>query len=299
MRALLSIEDPEVPDSVSVAVWTGAGELPEGVEDVEFFVPPYAQGLKPIRRALERMPALRVIQTLTAGIETIRPLVPEGVVLCNGKGIHDDSTAELVLALILAAQRDLADFVRGQARGEWRAHDTPGLADHTVLIVGHGSIGAAVERRLAGFEVDVLRVARRAREGVHDLSALPDLLPRADVVVILLPVTPETRGLVDAGFLAAMRDGALLVNVARGTIVDQQSLLAEVRAGRLRAALDVTDPEPLPPGSPLWTAPGVLVTPHVGGGTAAMLPRAKALVEAQLCRYAAGEPLANVISGDY
>ena len=173
------------------------------------------------------------------------------------------------------------------------------MADRTVLIVGFGSVGAAVEARLAGFECTVLRVARRAREGVADMSALPDLLPRADVVVLTVPMTDETVGLVDKSFLAAMPDGALLVNVARGPVVVTDALLAELETGRLRAALDVTDPEPLPPGHALWSAPGLLLSPHVGGNTTAFLPRARRLVAEQVRRYCIGESLRNVISGAY
>ena len=174
------------------------------------------------------------------------------------------------------------------------------MAGQTVLIVGYGSIGAAVERRLAGFEVDVLRVARRARGGVAPVtpvSQVGELLPVADVVVVLAPVTTETIGMVDAGFLARMKDGALLVNVARGGVVDTGALLAELASGRLRAALDVTDPEPLPADHPLWHAPGVLITPHVGGPSSAFLPRALRLLRSQLLLDLAGEPLANVVVG--
>jgi phosphoglycerate dehydrogenase-like enzyme len=173
------------------------------------------------------------------------------------------------------------------------------LADRTVLIVGFGSVGAAVEARLAGFECTVLRVARRERDGVADMSALPDLLPRADVVVLTVPMTDETAGLVDKAFLASMPDGALLVNVARGPVVVTDALLAELETGRLLAALDVTDPEPLPPGHPLWSAPGLLLSPHVGGNTSAFLPRARRLVAEQVRRCSSGETLLNVISGDY
>ncbi len=168
-----------------------------------------------------------------------------------------------------------------------------------MLLVGYGAIGAAIERRLDGFEVEILRVARRARDGVHDLGELPRLLPQADVVIVVVPLTDQTRGLVDAGFLARMADGALLVNVSRGPVLDTEALIGELGSRRLRAALDVTDPEPLPARHPLWTAPGLILTPHVGGGTAAMLPRARALVSDQLRRFAAGEPLANVITGSY
>jgi phosphoglycerate dehydrogenase-like enzyme len=199
------------------------------------------------------------------------------------------------MTLILASLRGIPDFVRGQDRGEWRFAQYDSLADRTVLIVGYGAIGTAVEHRLAGFETNVLRVASRAREGVDTLEDLPELLPRADVVVLCVPLTEQTKCLVDADFLARMKDGALLVNVARGAVVDTDALVAAVASGRLRAALDVTDPEPLPENHPLWTTPGVLLSPHVGGNSTAFLPRAKRLLIEQLNRYAAGEPLANVV----
>ena len=182
------------------------------------------------------------MQSLTAGYEHILPFLPAGVTLCNAGRLHDASTAELAVALMLASRRGIPDFVRGQDAEQWRHRRWPSLADSTVLIVGYGGIGAAIEQRLAGFEVEVLRVARRPRQGVAPLAELPDLLPRADVVVLSMPLTDETRGLVDAEFLARMRDGALLVNVARGAVVDTDALLAELHTGRLYAALDVTDP---------------------------------------------------------
>ncbi|NHC13481.1 2-hydroxyacid dehydrogenase [Motilibacter deserti] len=298
MRALLSLAGVDVPAGVDAAVWDADGPPPPGVEDVEFYVPPYGRGPEGMS-LLERMPRLRVLQTLSAGVEGVLGLVPDGVTLCNAKGVHDASTAELAVALMLAAQRDLPAYVQAQQAGRWTPTSTVGLADSTVLILGYGAIGEAVERRLAGFEVEVLRVARRARPGVAALEQLPELLPRADVVLVLVPLTAATRGLVDAQLLARMKDGALLVNVARGAVVDTGALLNELASRRLRAALDVTDPEPLPEGHPLWTAPGLLLTPHVGGGTAAMGPRARALVADQLARWAAGEPLRNVITGEY
>ena len=249
--------------------------------------------------ALARLPKLRVVQTMTAGVEHIRGYVPEGVLLCNGRGIHNASTAELALTLTLASLRGVPGFVRDQDAEQWHQGWRASLADKTVLIVGYGDIGQDVERRLVPFEVDVLRVARTARDGVHAMGDLPDLLPRADVVVLIVPGTSETRGLVDAGFLSRMRKGALLVNVARGPVVVTDDLLDALRSGHVRAALDVTDPEPLPAGHPLWSAPNVLITPHVGGATPAMWPRAYRLVREQLVRFAAGEPLANVMTGEY
>jgi phosphoglycerate dehydrogenase-like enzyme len=165
--------------------------------------------------------------------------------------------------------------------------------------VGHGAVGSAIEARLRAFECEVVPVARRARDGVHAIEELPDLLGEADVVILIVPLTDQTRGLVDAAFLGRMRDGALLVNVARGQVVVTDDLVAAVQAGRVRAALDVTDPEPLPAEHPLWTSPNVLISPHVGGASSAMWPRAHRLVRQQLERFAAGEPLANVMSGDY
>lgn len=277
----------------------GPGPPPaELLARVDLLVVPYlrTQTVLPLLPAMDR---LRVVQTQTAGVDDIVPYLPAGALLCNARGVHDASTAELVVALTLAALRDIPGFVRGQDAEQWRAGFYPALADRTVLIVGYGSVGAAIEERLRPFECEVLRVARSARTApngpVHTLDELAVLLPQADVVVLAVPLSAETKGLVDSAFLASMRDGALLVNVARGPVVVTEALLAELTAGRLRAALDVTDPEPLPAGHPLWHAPGVLITPHVGGSSSAFLPRARRLIGAQLARFAKGEPLANVI----
>src|SRR4051794_6132168 len=289
----------EVPDTLRYeTVDLAAGDVPDSVVEVEFYVPAYDVG--PGQDAvLHRMPRLRVVQTLTAGVDHIRHEVPEGVLLCNGRGIHNASTAELALTLTLASLRGIPEFVLAQQDGRWSQRRGPSLADSTVLIVGYGAIGSDIERRLLPFEVDVLRVARTPREGVHALADLPELLPRADVVILVVPGTSETRGLVDAAFLGRMPPGALLVNVARGPVVVTDDLLVALQEGRVHAALDVTDPEPLPPGHPLWSAPHLLITPHVGGATPAMWPRAYRLVREQLERFAAGEELANVMTGEY
>ncbi|MET0525947.1 MAG: 2-hydroxyacid dehydrogenase [Nocardioides sp.] len=267
--------------------------VPDSVVEVRFYVPPYAVGPQ-VSDVIDRMTALEVVQTLTAGVDNIVGRIPDGVTLCSGRGIHDASTAELAVALTLASLRGIPEFVRAQDRQEWAFQWRPALADKRVLLVGHGAIGAAIEARLAPFEVDVVRVARSARDGVHAIGELPALLPDADVVILCLPLTETSRGLVDADFLALMRRGALLVNVARGAVVVTDDLVAALHEGRIRAAVDVTDPEPLPADSPLWFAPGLLISPHVGGASSAMWPRAHRLVRDQLHRYAAGEPLRNV-----
>ena len=288
----------DLPDVTVEAVIPDGGPLPPGAADVEFYVPSFFPP-RPAITAIAQLPSLRVVQALTAGVERLLPHVPPGVTLCNARGVHDASTAEWVVAVTLAALRDLPYFAAEQAAGRWSYHFTDCLADKSVLIVGYGSIGAAVERRLSGFEVTVRRVARRPRDGVAGETELPDLLPGADVVILLVPATRETIGMVDARFLARMKDGALLVNAARGSLVVTDALTGELRRGRLRAAVDVTDPEPLPAGHPWWGLPNVLITPHVAASSAAFQPRALAFLRAQAERFISGEDLVNVVAGRY
>jgi len=290
--------DPPTGLRYEVVVPGERDEPPASIDDVVFYVPPYRFS-EADSAVVPRMSSLQVVQTMTAGVDHIRPHVPDGVVLCNGRGIHDASTAELAVTLMLASLRGIPGFVRAQDAHTWAHGTRPALADRTVLVVGYGALGEALERRLDGFEVDVVRVARTAREGVHGFDELAILLPEADVVVLMVPLTAETRGMVDRGFLARLRDGALLVNVARGAVVETDALVDALRTGRVSAALDVTDPEPLPAGHPLWDCPNLLVSPHVGGASSAMEPRALRLVRAQLARFAAGEPLVNVMAGEY
>lgn len=244
------------------------------------------------------LPGLRLVQLLSAGAENFAGRLPDGLVLCNARGAHTPSTAEWAVTATLATQRGIPFFVREQDAGRWSSTTHRSLVGARVLVVGAGDIGRAIGRVLAGFDVDLTYVARTARDGIRAMGDLPELLPHADVVILIVPVTPETTGMVDREFLAAMPDGALLVNAARGVVVDTDALLAELTSGRLRAALDVTDPEPLPEGHPLWSAPGLLLTPHVGGAVPETNARAAAAVTDQLARVLAGEPLVNVI-GDY
>jgi phosphoglycerate dehydrogenase-like enzyme len=284
-----------LPAGLEADVWKGGEELPPSADEVEFVVFPLAANNPEITRKIVELPRLKTIQILSAGADYILPFIPAGVTLCNARGAHTPATAEWTAGVIIASIRNFPRFAAGQQAGHWDPAVSDLVAGKRVLIVGYGSIGEAVERRLAGWEVVIDRVARHARDGVHPIGELPRLLPDADVVVILVPSTEETRRLVDAEFLKTMKDGALLVNAARGAIVDTDALLAELASGRLRAALDVTDPEPLPDGHPLWSAPGLLLTPHVGGAVRGSRERAYRVVADQLARLASGRPLLNVI----
>jgi phosphoglycerate dehydrogenase-like enzyme len=285
-----------LPPGIEADVWTGGMDLPRSADQVEYVVLPY--GVKPeIVREIATLPRLKTIQILFAGVDHVLPHIPAHITLCNARGAHTAATAEWTVGVIVASARNLPRFALAQRDGRWDYALSEPVGGKHVLIVGYGDIGAAVERRLAGWDVTIDRVARHAREGVHPAGELPGLLNKADVVIILVPVTAETRQLVNKDFLRAMKDGALLVNASRGVVVDTDALLEALTSGRIRAALDVTDPEPLPEGHPLWQAPGLLLTPHVGGAVHYYRERAYQVVSEQLARLAAGQPLLNVIGG--
>ncbi|WP_323096837.1 2-hydroxyacid dehydrogenase [Intrasporangium sp. YIM S08009] len=285
---------------VDLVVWDMREPHPRGAE-IRLAVLPYMTQLR-LADVTPGLDALEALQLQSAGYEQFADDVPPGVALCNAAGVHDASTAELALTLALASIREVPEFAAAQAQGTWKPLVLRrSLADRRVLVLGYGHIGRAVVRRLLPFEVSVTAVASRARAGddlvdaVHGIDELPDLLPHHDVVVVIVPLTDATRRLVDAEALALLPDGAVVVNVARGPVVDTGALVAECASGRLRAGLDVTDPEPLPADHPLWTTPGVLITPHVGGATDAMRPRAVALVRRQVEALRDGRPLDNVV----
>jgi phosphoglycerate dehydrogenase-like enzyme len=257
--------------------------------------------LDAVADAIARLENLRVVQTLSAGVDWIVDLIPAGITLCDASGVHDIAVAEWVVMAILAANRRLPQLVDAQRLGTWRREGSRGqdLDRARVLILGHGSIGRAVERRLGPFGVELIRVARSPREGVRTVSDLPELLPAVDVLVVLLPLTAETRGFVDRRVLSLLQPGALVVNASRGAVVHTGDLMAAVTSGGIRAALDVTDPEPLPAGHPLWSLPGVLITPHVGGDVDREEDRAWALVADQAARLADGRDLRNVVVDGY
>lgn len=288
----------ELPDDIDVLVWDGTGEPVPGAAHINVFVGRY-DAAPPPQEVFAELPTLQVIQLVSAGVEPWLSSVPDGVQLCNGRGVHGASTAELAVAGMLAVLRELPRFRSAQHAHRWERVDTDGLAGRALLVLGAGDIGERIAAVARILDADATLVARSAREGVRARADLPALLPEHDVVVLAVPHTPDTHHLVDGGFLAAMPDNALLVNIARGGIVDTDALLAELNAHRLRAFLDVTDPEPLPADHPLWDAPNLLLTPHVGGGTRGWEPRAYRLVREQLLRLHAGEPLHNRVQHGY
>ncbi len=304
------------------------GDFPEGIElvsiadppehdvEIDVWIPdPYSNRAT---RAWPRLRGVKLVLAMMAGTEWLPPLVGPHVTICNARGAHNICTAEWTLAAILSMLKYFPIYYEIQHEGIWkRRFDAPKhyaaitgderpwyppvmleeLTGKTVLLVGYGSIGREIERMLAPFQVNVLRVARSARTNpeVHAVSELDSLLPRAEVVVLIVPLTDETRGLIGSRRFALMQQGALLVNAARGPIVQTGALVEALTSGRIRAAIDVTDPEPLPEGHPLWACPNLLITPHIGGSSVQFTPRALHVAASELRRYMNGEPLQNVV----
>ena len=264
------------------------------LSEVTFYVPTYMGG-RPALELTKKMPNLKVLQVPNAGYDDALEFLRPGITLCNGRGIHDDSTAELAVGLTIASLRGFATFVRDQDKGEWVNKNYDSINDRKIGIVGSGSIGSTIARMLSGFSVEIVAFTQSGRDNTIAITDLDKHLPSLDVVILILPLTKESKHLFDARRLALMKDGALLVNVARGPIVDTDALVKELNSGRITAGLDVTDPEPLPKGHPLWSAKGVLISPHVGGNSSAFEKRARRLIESQLDLLAQGKPLNNVI----
>lgn len=311
--------DPELhrllPEGIALEI---IPKQPDRAHEVEFWIaPPF---MRHVIQAWPHLRGVRVVQATLAGVDALRPLLPDDVILCDARGVHTIPTAEWAVAVILALYKYLpfyGDLRRGASWSRrWEAEDRyralhatdrhfypPVLLEELhgkrVVIVGYGDIGAAIEARLAPFGAEIVRVARSARPGVVPIAQLSELLPQADAVVLVVPMTTETTGLIGAREIALIKQGALLVNLARGPVVDTEALLAALHNGRLRAAIDVTDPEPLPDGHPLWSAPNLLLTPHVAGSSPMFMVRAMQLAAGQIRRYLRGQPLENVVKGEY
>jgi len=283
------------PEGVEIVLWDM--DSPAPADHIDLVVPPY-MGAADRLGALEGV-STRLVQSQSIGYDDVAGVLPPGQVFANAASVHETSTAELTLALVLAAQRGIPDFVRAAEQGRWAPARHASLADRRVLLLGYGGVGRAIEARLAPFEVETVRVATRARDDaegrIHAIDELPELLPTADIVIVGVPLTDATTGLVDDAFLSALPDGALVVNIARGKVADTDAIVDHATRGRLRFALDVTDPEPLPPGHRLFALPNVLISPHVGGASTAMMPRMARLVREQIERMLRGDEPLNVV----
>ncbi|MCX6429751.1 MAG: 2-hydroxyacid dehydrogenase [Actinobacteria bacterium] len=296
---------------MNITAWTQWSDLPDipGVDlrnpsnfplessdlsVIDFYVPSYMTGKGGLDFVL-KMPNLKYLQMPNAGYDDAMAYVRPGITLCNATGVHDDSTAELAVGLALAARRGFAEFAKDQSDAKWNHRRFPSFSDSKIGLIGYGSIGQTIAKNLSGFSVEVFPFSKSGRDGSLKIDELDDYLPSLDIVILILPLTPESKHMFDSRRLALMKDGALIVNVARGPIIDTDALVSELNSGRLSAALDVTDPEPLPNDHPLWKAKNVLIVPHVGGDSTAFEPRARQLVVSQLNRLVAGEPLINVI----
>ena len=296
----------------SIKVWTQWDDLtaPAGItllspknfpldtsdlSQVDFYVPLYMGGAAALSYAA-KMPNLKTLQMLNAGYDDALAYLRPGLTLCNARGVHDASTAELAVGLAIASRRGFPEFMREQIAGRWSHHRTSALSDSKIGIIGYGSIGKKIAQNLSGFEVSITAFTQSGRDGSLTIDQLDSHLPQLDIVILILPLSDSSRHLFNAKRLAAMKDGALLINVARGPVVDTDALVAELNSGRIYAALDVTDPEPLPAGHALWSAKNLLLVPHVGGNSDAFEPRGRALVESQLKLLAAGSPLEHVVA---
>jgi len=287
--------DLKIPGGLSHLPTDGVIPDPADLEKITFYVPAYMYGAAALT-PIASMSSLQVIQSPNAGVDDVIPLRPKGVTLCNAAGVHDASTAELAVGLAIASRRGFNSFAQNQSKGIWLHASNASLTDSKVAIVGHGNIGKTIVKALSGFEVDVTSFSKSGKDGALTIDNFDDLLPTFDVIILIVPLNDQTRHFMNAKRLSRMKVGASLINVARGAIVDTDALVSELSTGRISCALDVTDPEPLLAGHSLWSTPNTIITPHVGGDSKAFEPRGRALVEAQLVRFAAGQPLINVVA---
>lgn len=288
--------DLEIPSLATHLATDGLSPKEEDLPRITFYVPRYMGGRGALK-IIPRMTSLKVVQSPNAGVDDVLDFLPDGVTLCNAAGVHDASTAELAIGLTIATRRGFAQFAKDQANEVWGHKTSNSLADSRVGIVGYGNIGKLIAKQLENFSVEVVAFTRNGRDGSLPISKFDELLPILDVVILILPLTAESLHFMNKERLALLKDGATLINVARGPVVDTQELIEELHSRRISAGLDVTDPEPLPKNHPLWGAPNLIITPHVGGDTTAFEARGRKLVEDQIRRWVDRAELINVVSG--
>lgn len=289
-----------IPEGLQAGIWDISGE-PVGVsfEEIDAAIFPYMADFSKLK-GVTRARNLKLVQTQTTGYDGVHELVGPGVAVATAAGVHAASTAELAVGLAIASLRGIGESVRDQARNHWNPGRWPGLADRRVAVVGVGGIGEEIRRRLEPFEVELSRFGTRARTDEHgQILGIDELMDRArhiEVLILIVPHNQSTHHLVDARLLAQLPDGAVIVNVARGPVVDTDALVAELETGRLRCASDVFDPEPLPADHRIWQLPNALIVPHNGGNTEAFLPRMTSLLKRQMLAWAQQGPSENLVS---
>ena len=285
-----------IPESLKIFPIRGEFPEPEILTSIQFYVLPYMAGARALE-LISKMSSLEVIQSPNAGVDDVLEIIPKGVTLCNARGVHDASTAELAIGLAIGARRGVATFMANQSKGLWIHERRSALADSRVGIVGMGSIGSLIARQLEVFNVEVIGFSRSGSNSTKTMADFDELLPTLDVLILILPLTEHSRHLMNRSRINSMKAGATLVNVARGGIVDTEALVDALNRGHITAGLDVTDPEPLPIEHPLWSASNVIITPHIGGDSSAFNPRVRTLIESQLKRFATSQPLENIVAG--
>jgi phosphoglycerate dehydrogenase-like enzyme len=289
-KDMLDRLSPLVPEGAELVIWRPGD--PALDRTIDLLVIPYTVSYEALR---DLSGTVRHIQSQSLGYDGAAANVPTGTTFSNAVGVHEAPTAEMAMTLILASQRGWPAVGRNQDAQRWDRPTWPGLIGQRVLLIGVGGIGTEFATRIAGFGVELTRVARTARDDIHGIDELPALLPAADIVVLAVPLSDATRGMVDGPFLELLPHGALVVNVSRGPIVDTDALVERVRSGAVRSALDVVDPEPLPKGHPLWSLPGSLISPHLGGAVQSMNTRVDPLVLAQIDRLLRGDRPSNIV----
>ena len=265
------------------------------LDQITVYIPKYMGGADSLKR-IPKMPNLKLVQVLTAGYDDVLPLIPEGVTLANARGLHDLSTAELTLTLTLASKARVTDLIASQSSQNWLKYVRDSIIDASVAIVGYGSVGQEIGRVFSPFTQNITGYTRSGSNGTKKISQLDAELNQYDIVILITPLTGETKGLFDLNKMKLMKRGALLVNMARGPVVVTTDLVEALSSGWITAAVDVTDPEPLPINHPLWQAPNLLISPHTGGNSTAFPGRAKKMIAQQLNRLAQGEPITNVVT---
>ena len=288
-------EDLQVPEGFIRLSPQNCDLKTDDLKAITFFVPPYMTGREGLLPSL-KMESLQTLQLLMAGYEDALEFAKPGVQLCNARGVHDASTAELAVGLAIAVRRGFQDFIRAQDRQEWINKRYSSLNDSNIAIIGFGSIGQTIAKYLGVYDVSITGYSRTGKDGSKQISQFDADITNFDIVFLILPLNSESNKFFNAERLSKMKDGAVLINVARGAIVDTDALVKELNARRLFAGLDVTDPEPLPKGHPLWSAPNCIIAPHVGGNSSAFESRGKRFIEKQLERLANGELLINKVN---